>query len=432
MHVRIDVPSETGGAIVPEALELLKRELTEDDAVKIAILNNREVSAALARLGVSSSELVQAGLLRNPVFSASATLFDSGTEIEASVMQPFLDLFFLSARKRVAEAELEANRAQIANEIIRLAYDARRAFVRVHAAVRLLQVERDVLRAAQASFDLMSQLHRAGNVTDPRLTTEEIALARAKLGVAQAESALLEAREPLNVLLGLWGDSVTWTLAGTLTEDPGASLDVEQVETRAIAASLDLAESRAHTTAEARRAGFTSWEAAFSTGDVGLAAKREVDGGDWGLGPALAVSVPLFDTGAAARAGAHARVQASLAHHVALAVEIRSAARRLRARALSLGEQAAFIRTEELPTASRLVRETLRNYNAMQIGVFDVLVVKEQEIAAQRSHVETLRDAVLARLDLDELLAGSFNQERVGAEPRARRNATMALPAGGH
>lgn len=424
--------AETGGAIAPETLELLEADLTEDSAVKIAVLNNREVRASLAQLCVSSSELVQAGLLRNPVLSANAKLFDAGTEIEVGVLQSFLDVFFLSARKRVAESEVEATQAQIAREIVRLAYDVRRAFVRVHAAQRLLEVEREVLRAAQASFDLMGELHRAGNVTDPRLTAEEIALARAKLGAARAESALIDAREPLNVLLGLWGDAVTWTLAGKLAEDPTAGLDFEHVESRAIAASLELAESRAHATAEARRAGIVSWETAFSTGDVGLAAKRELGSSEWGVGPAVALSVPVFDAGGAQRSAAKARLEETLAHHVALAVEIRSAARRLRERSLALSEQTAFIRTEQMPIAARFVRETLRNYNAMQIGVFDVLVVKEQEITAQRSYLETLRDALLARLDLEELLAGSFNQPRLTAEPSAGREATMASTAGGH
>jgi cobalt-zinc-cadmium efflux system outer membrane protein len=420
------------GTIAPEVLELLQQDLTEDSAVKIAVLNNRSVRAALARLNVSSAELVQAGLLRNPVFSANAKFFDAGTELEIGVLQPFIDLFFVSARKRVAESELEATRAEIAGEIVRLVYDVRRAFVRVHAGGRVLDVDREALRAAQASCDLTRELHRAGNVTDARLTTDELALGRAKLAVTRAESDVVEAREPLNLLLGLWGDSIGWTVAGTIGDEMPAPRDLEHVESRAIAASFDLSVGRAHAVAEARRAGFSSWERAFSTGEIGLVAKREAVDGEWGLGPALVFDVPVFDAGGASQAAATARLRAALADHVSLAVEIRSAARRLRERSLALQEQAAFLRSDVLPAAKRLVRETLQNYNAMQIGVFDVFIVKEEEIAAQRAHVETLRDALLAGLDLEELLAGHLNRERVEADAGRPVAWGAAGRAGGH
>ncbi len=424
--------AEYEGTLAPEVLELLQQDLTEDAAVKIAVLNNRSVRAALARLSVSSAELVQAGLLRNPVFSANAKFFDAGTELEIGVLQPFIDLFFVSARRRVAESELEATRAEIAGEIVRLVYDVRRAFVRVHAGERALAVDREALRAAQASFDLTRELHRAGNVTDTRLTADELALGRAQLAVTRAESELVDAREPLNVLLGLWGDAVGWTVAGAIGDEMPAPFDLEHVEARAIAASFDLSAGRAHALVEARRAGLASWERAFSTGEIGLVAKREAVDGEWGLGPALVFDLPVFDAGGASRAAASARMRAALADYVSLAVEIRSAARRLRARARALEDQAAFLRSDVLPTAQRLVKETLQNYNAMQIGVFDVFVVKEEEITAQRAHVETLRDALLARLDLEELLAGHLNHERVEADAQRPVAWGAAARTGGH
>ncbi len=47
---------------------LLKRKLTADDAVQIALLNNRDLQAIYSDLGVAQADLVQAGLLRNPIF----------------------------------------------------------------------------------------------------------------------------------------------------------------------------------------------------------------------------------------------------------------------------------------------------------------------------------------------------------------------------
>lgn len=414
------------GSIAEPARQLLAQPLTEEAAIRIALLNNRGVAAAFARLGVGVAELHQAGLLANPVLAANAKFFGGGTEIELGLTESLLDVFFVGARKRVAEAEFEATRLHIAEKMVGLVYDVRRAFVEVRAAERLLAVEREVLRAAQASVDLMGELHRAGNVTDPELTSEELGLARAKLAAARAEAGLVEAREPLNELLGLWGDAVTWTVDGALSEDPTGGLDLDHVESRAIQSSLMLAGVRSEATAEARRLGLVGWEAILDPGELGVVAKREVDGGDWGLGPALGFSLPLFDSGAARKAAVTAALDAFLAEHVAGAVRVRSAARRLRERSAALADQLRFIQAEELPKSKRLVRETLRNYNAMQIGAFGVFVARQQEIEAMQGYVETLRAAWTARIDLEELLAGSFRESRVEAEPSTLRAASRS------
>jgi cobalt-zinc-cadmium efflux system outer membrane protein len=423
---------EAAGSIAPQVRELLADPLTEEAAVRIAVLNNRDVRAALARQGVASAELVQAGLLQNPVFTANAKLFDSGTEIEVGIVQSFLEIFFLSARRRVAEVELDAVQARIASELVGLVHDVRRAFVEVRAAEATLAMERENLRAAEASRELMAMLHRAGNVLDPELTAEELGLAEAKLGVARGETGLFESRESLNVLLGLWGEDVTWTVAGPVERDELGEVEVSAVEGRAVAASLALAQMRAEATARAREAGIVRWEA-YLEPEAGAVAKKEVDESEWGVGPEIGFAVPLFDTGAARRAAAAESLRESLARQVSAAVEVRSAARRLAERARALREEALFLRDVRLPLAARLVRETLRNYNAMQIGVFDVFRVKQQQIETARRLAETTRDARLARIDLDELLAGRLDEGRVHAVP-ASTGGAPAAPSdnGGH
>lgn len=411
-------PAEPDNGLLSEsARELLDRPLTEETAIRIALLNNRRVAAAFARLGVSSAELHQAGLLANPLLTANAKFFGGGTEVELGITESLLDVFFLAARKRIAEAEFERARLQIAAELVRLVHDVRRSFASVRAAERLVEVEREVVRAADASVELMTELHRAGNVIDPALTSEELALAQAKLALARAEAERAEAREPLSELLGLWGDSVSWSVEGSLPDDATAGLDLGQVESRAIRSSLVLAGLRAEATAHARRLGIVGWQAVLDPGEVGLAVKQESGSAEWGVGPAIGFSLPVFDTGSSRRAAASARLETALADHVATAVEVRSAARRLRERLAALSDQLRFIRGEELPKAKRLVRETLRNYNAMQIGAFEVFVARTQEIEAMRNYVAVLHATWLARIDLEELVAGSLNEARVDSGP---------------
>jgi outer membrane protein TolC len=53
--------------------ELLGKPLSMDDAVQVALLNNRGLQAAYADLGITEAEIVQAGRLPNPGFSFGRT-----------------------------------------------------------------------------------------------------------------------------------------------------------------------------------------------------------------------------------------------------------------------------------------------------------------------------------------------------------------------
>ena len=396
-------------SIVPLALELLAAPLTDDSALRVALSNNRAVRRAFEELGVASATLVQASLIANPLFRADVERFDSGTEIELSIAQPLLDLLFRGTRAEIGQARGAAERARIARELIALCFEVRRALLEVRAAESLLEIGRQSLAAADEARALMADLHAAGNVMDRALTVEEIAAADAFLALEEARAALAEARETLAVLLGIPNATLPWTVAGELGADPLAGLDLAALEERAVDASLDLGESRALAEADARAAGITVGERLLAAGEVGLAGKREAGAGEWGLGPALAADVPLWNRGEAERTAAEARLRARLARQVELEVEIRSAARRVSERLRSHGERVQFLRERALPLAARLVHETMQSYNAMQIGAFDVLSTRREELATTGRHIAALRGGWIARLDLEELLAGNYD-----------------------
>jgi outer membrane protein TolC len=392
---------------------ILAAPLTEASSVKVALLQNPEVRATYERLGVARAELVEAGLLANPVFALESKGFAAGPEVELSLAASFVDLLLRPLRRRVAAAELRAEEAAVARDLVRLVYDVRRAVVRVLAADAVVALAAQALERAEASRDLMQKLHAAGNALDTVRTVEEAAAARARLDLDAARLSAAEAREPLLVLLGLGGDAPSVTLAGSLPEPPAAPAR-EGLALRAERASLDLTESRAHLDAAACRAGLARREGRWPGGEVGVVGKREADG-EWGFGPAFALALPMFDWGQGRTLAAHAELRREAAEHEALGVRIHSAARLLSARHAALRARLAYQRDVYLPLRERLVREGLQFFNAMQIGAFEVLHAKRQELDARREHAETLRETWLALLDLNELLAGSLNPDRLDA-----------------
>jgi hypothetical protein len=62
--------------------ELLARPLSADDAVQLALLNNRGLQAAFFELGIGEAELVQAGRLPNPGFSFGRLTRGDEVELE--------------------------------------------------------------------------------------------------------------------------------------------------------------------------------------------------------------------------------------------------------------------------------------------------------------------------------------------------------------
>jgi outer membrane protein, heavy metal efflux system len=92
--------------------------------------------------------------------------------------------------------------------------------------------------------------------------------------------------------------------------------------------------------------------------------------------------------------------------YYALGVRLRSTARALEERLQGADDRARYYRDILLPLREQIVRETQLQYNAMQLGVFDLLRAREQQIQAALAYVETLLDYWLARTDLEQLLSG--------------------------
>src|SRR5262249_38269938 len=115
-------PSESTG-MSSQAKAILARPLSDESAVKVALLENPAVRESYENLGIARAELIQAGLLSNPVFRANAKFFTSGTEVELGLAQSFLDVFFVPMRRCVAAADQEAAEAAVERDLVRLVYD---------------------------------------------------------------------------------------------------------------------------------------------------------------------------------------------------------------------------------------------------------------------------------------------------------------------
>lgn len=386
---------------------LLREELTAGSAAQIALLNNRELQAVYEELNLAQADVVRAGRLANPVLGVEARFAEGGggTAWAIDVGQNFLSLLDMPLRRGRAEAAFEGAKLRVTGAVLELAARVRRAFFEYQAAEQMREMRTAAVEATDASYELAKRLRAAGNNRELDVLTERVVYEEARVALALAEADVEQRREELNALMGLWGPATAWRAAGRLPALPESGDVGEDIERRAVAASLDLAAARREVEVAARTLGMTRPGAWLGELEVGAAAEREAEGG-WTIGPALAVPIPLLDQGQAASGEARARLNQAAARYFARAVEVRARARAARAAALAAYERARYYERVILPLRERVVGETLLQYNAMEASPFQLLQAKRDQVEAGAAYIGALRDYWVARTAADLIRSG--------------------------
>jgi outer membrane protein, heavy metal efflux system len=398
--------------------ELLARELSLDDAVRVASLRNRRFGAALAEVGIAQAELAQAGLPPNPILSAEARfgIEESGVGAEIDLIQDFVTVLQIPLQKRIAEAELEATKLAVGAALFELASEVKEAFFEAQAAEQALELRRTVAEAAALAADVARRQYEAGNITGVAYAEQQALHEESKLTLAEAEVHALETRERLTSLMGLWGEETRWTIAPRLAVVPSEEPAFAGLESLAVTRRLDLEESRLRAVAASRSVALTRFYGLIPEAETGLHSEREVEGG-WSVGPSLDLPIPLFDQGQARIAVARGLERQSEEAFAGLAVQIRSEVRTAWARLQAARSRVLYYERAVVPLRRRILEGTLREYNAMLVGVHQLLEAKRSEIEAGAASVEALRGYWVSRVALERALGTALPAGAAAAPP---------------
>jgi outer membrane protein TolC len=416
---------------------MLGQPLDADTAVRVALLNNRHLSAQLRELGVYRGRLIQAGLVANPVVEAES-LPERNSSIELRVEYDVTSLVLAPLRARAAAADLEAARFDAAGAVIQLGYDVRTAFFALQAAEQRLAIAQRSLDAFAAGRDAAAALLEAGNIPALDAATQVAAYERARITVAQIELDVADRREALQRLLGLHGGDTSWRARGGLGPVPESLAAPARPEARALQASLELGAARSRLEAAARRTGLAraqGWLPDVAVDVHALYGDPESAPGSsaavpWRFGGGVSFTVPLFDRGQGNTRGHEAEFDALMERYQGVAVDIRSAVRETRNRIVSAHGRALHFQRVILPAQKRVVEEMLLQYNAMQVGLFQLLQAQREQLDMELAWVETQREYWSASAALDALLAG--RRVTVAATTAAAPINTASESAGGH
>jgi cobalt-zinc-cadmium efflux system outer membrane protein len=394
-------------AVQAEVNHMLSHDLTVDEAVQIALLNNLHLQATFEDLGVSQAEVVQAGLLKNPVFSGSWRFPDRApyhTDAEYSVAEDFLDLLVLPLRKHVAEQAFEATKKSVAQQVMALAVETKVAYFTVQAREQLLNRLHLVVDLNQTAAQLANRQHEAGTLNELGAVNEQATYDQSKADLSQTEAQLAVDREDLTRLLCLWGGQTGWTIAGQLPPIPTREIPLAHLESLAMRQRLDLIAGRAQLTAFAHVVGVTETYRYFASIDVGVDTEKSPDGQNV-TGPTLQLQIPIFDQGQAQVAKAQAELRQLQRRFEAMVIDARSQVREARDRMVAQRSIADSYKAL-LPERMKILSLTMEQYNGMLKGPYALLLAKQTEVATEQSYIDAWRDYWIARSELERAVGG--------------------------
>jgi outer membrane protein TolC len=383
---------------------LLKRPLTADAAVQIALLNNRGLQATYNELGISEARMIAAALPPNPQATITHVASGSLGEFEAAAVISILELATLPRRAEIAADRFWQAQLRAALETVRVAGDTRRAYYRAVAAKQLEDLLTQTQSAADAIAEVSTRLGETGALNKLDQAREQVFYAEVTAQLARARLAATSEREHLIRSLGLWGSDINFKLPNSLPSLPPSARTSRAIEQEAIRRRIDLQIGRIEIMALARAYGLTQATRFINVLDAGPALRRTREGEPPSVGRAaganLELQVPLFDFGEVRVREAEQTYLQAVNRLAERAINARSEARDAFRGYRANYDLAGFYAREVLPLRKIISDETMLRYNAMQIDVFALLAEARQRLAANVAAVEALRDFWLGSSDL--------------------------------
>jgi outer membrane protein, heavy metal efflux system len=377
----------------------IQGEISEDQAVALAIAQNSRLAADLADAGLARAAWAQAVLPPNLI--AELTYFNpdgSGAVLDADIRAPIAAILGWPQRQAAARAGYDAAQARALLRLIDFAAETRTAWTTAVAARERANMYARILQSAEAALLVAEEIDDQGNAPPLDLTRQRVNALAAQAAAEDAEQAGHTARIRLETLIA--GDA---RVPDRLPTDTTEMRNEDAIRTAALNASLPLTAARADAEAAAQAAGYDGIESLLH-GELGIALDIADDETERGISAHF--DIPTNGFGHPRRAAARIRAQQAADHYAALEWEI---AAEVDLHIMEMNRASArldMIRDDWLPASTLALEQTLQQYNGMQIGVYALLDAFNAQVEAGRAYVDTLERYHRARIALTTLMQG--------------------------
>jgi outer membrane protein TolC len=389
---------------------LLRHPLSQDDAVRLALLNSRALQALLAGNWVTATGAAQVGRIPNPLLTFSRIRLGDEIDIERTLAFGLLDLLTLPQRYSLAQRNIERSRVTLTADVVEQVTKVRRAWINAVAAQQNHVYARQVLESAEASGELARRMQAAGNFSKLARARQQVFYADAATAAANAQHRAVAAREELVRLLGLsTAQAVELKLPERFPDLPATPRESAEIGASAAQERLDIRIAQLEFQSASAAQGLN---VLTSITDIEVGVRRDTkkdrtEGSqESGNGFEASIRLPLFDWGDLKRDAMNARTLAAINQ---LEATVRAADSKLRqdySAYRTAYDVARHYRQEVLPLRKAIADENVLRYNGMIIGVFELLADAREQVSSVMAALDAERNFWLADAALKASLMG--------------------------
>jgi cobalt-zinc-cadmium efflux system outer membrane protein len=393
---------------------------SSSDLVRRAVASNPDFAAARLEVERARGRLRQAGLRPNPVLDFDQTTgrwtgSQGERETNIGIALP-LELGGKRARRiDLAQAELEAAEAEVANRERRMIAEVRLAYAEAMAAIRELEITENINLLDRQTARIV-----AVRVTEGESAPIEVNLLEAEVERTRARRAIIEGKLQaamlrLKTLTGIApGDSLRLgeDLAAPMIPDPPASLQaaldialrtrpdlrLARLNEQVAQAGLRLAttQSTPDVTAFSK---YTRSDSVFDNTPVGVLRDK-----DRLITFGVSISLPVLNRNQGAKAEAAAAIAQAQRRREFTEAVVRADVASAYARYEAAMTAIATLKQGVLPRAQQNITAVRGAYEIGAFRVTDLLVEQRRFVDAQREFIETLAERYRALADMQAAL----------------------------
>lgn len=386
--------------------------------VRRALVSNRELAAARLDVTRARARLRESGLLPNPVLEVEQTggvlgISEGEVERRAEISIPIEYGGKRGRRIDVAEAELRATEAFVADRERRLAADVRRLYAEAIAATRELSFTSELTQIDAEIGNVLQIRVREGDA--PPL---EESLLRVEIDRLRSRRAVLEGRRraaelQLLTIAGLptderivladgYGDGVV-----VLTVEDAVRLALER-RPDLRAAELNIAAAEAGVRLANAQAlpditlfgGYAKGRSGFDDTPIGPLTDR-----DQLFNAGVGISLPIFNRNQGTKAEAAAAIEQAKRLRELTELQIRAEVESAVARYRAAEAATEVFRQGVIERSEQNVRTIRAAYEAWAFTISEFLAERRRLVDAQREFTEALTERAVALIDLQAAVA---------------------------
>lgn len=375
--------------------------LSEDESVALALWNNAAFQLDLTSLGLARADLVEAGLLRNPVLTLLLPWGPKQLEFTANLP---LEIFWQRPR-RVAAATVELERVaeSLVQTGLNLVRDVRVAYADSALANDRARIATDSLRQRNEIAQIVQAKLRAGDISELETGAARLDARQAEEQAERLSSEAKLAKDRLRFLVGMGPGDASFDIVASssatgtspyrrvIASVPASSnqqrIDeqVNDLVKRALAARPDLRAAELAIEAAGKRA---KWEQSkiFSISALLDANAKGTKGFE--AGPGLLAELPIFNRNQGGISRAEAEIQRAARQYVAVRHRIALEVQEAHTQLLEAQRALDSSRNRILPSIEEDIRISEKAYAAGEVAYLFVLETSRRLYEARLQEVE--------------------------------------------